>query len=236
MEFALVKEKILIEGIPAILYGVKTDKLYLFVHGKFSQKEEARDFAKIAISKGYQVLSFDLPEHGERKNEGYECTAQNGVKDLTKVYSYVKGKYSQLSLYACSLGAYFSLVAYKDINFSNCLFASPLLNMERLIENMMTWANVNPKELESKKEIDTDFGEKLSWDYYKYVKNNTIDRWESPTHILYGEKDNITEEQVLNGFSNKFNCSVSVMKNGEHHFHTKEQLDFMFNWIRNNIN
>jgi len=32
-------------------------------------KEEAEPFAAIASQKGYQVLRFDLPVHGERKCE-----------------------------------------------------------------------------------------------------------------------------------------------------------------------
>ena len=54
-----------------------------------SQKEEAEGFAEIAIRKGYQVLSFDLPEHGERKNKNYRCTAQNGVLDLQIISKFV---------------------------------------------------------------------------------------------------------------------------------------------------
>ncbi|MDH6314271.1 fermentation-respiration switch protein FrsA (DUF1100 family) [Parabacteroides sp. PFB2-10] len=73
------QEKIKINNIPAILYGSASDKLYLYVHGKQSRKEEAEHFANIAKKSGYQVLSFDLPEHGERAFEQYSCTAQNGV-------------------------------------------------------------------------------------------------------------------------------------------------------------
>ena len=62
-------ERIKINGIPAILYGSNSDKVYLFVHGKMSNKEEAVEFAKIATERGFQVLSFDLPEHGDRKDE-----------------------------------------------------------------------------------------------------------------------------------------------------------------------
>jgi len=46
------KEKMRIENIPALLYGVNSEKLYIFVHGKDSQKEEADDFAAIATQTG----------------------------------------------------------------------------------------------------------------------------------------------------------------------------------------
>ena len=60
--------------------------------------------------------------------------------------------------------------------------------MERLIADMMIWANVTEDELKEKKEIQTTFGETLSWDYLCYARENPI-IWEIPTHILYGEKD-----------------------------------------------
>ena len=41
------------------------EKVYIHVHGKMSRKEYAEAFAEIAEKKGYQTISFDLPEHGE---------------------------------------------------------------------------------------------------------------------------------------------------------------------------
>ena len=32
-----------------------------------------------------------------------------------------------------------------------------------------------------------------------------------------------------------FNCSLSILENGEHYFHTKEQLEFYENWIDKTI-
>lgn len=55
-----------IAGIPAVVWGDKSDRAYVYVHGKMSRKEYARDFARIARQKGFQTVSFDLPEHGER--------------------------------------------------------------------------------------------------------------------------------------------------------------------------
>ena len=61
--------KIKISNIPAIVWGKESDKVYLFVHGKMSSKESAEVFAKIAEEKGYQTISFDLPQHGDRAHE-----------------------------------------------------------------------------------------------------------------------------------------------------------------------
>ncbi len=226
------KEKIQIDSIPAILYGNQSEKIYLYVHGKHSSKEEAESFAEIANSSGYQVLSFDLPEHGDRINTGYPCTVQNGTYDLKTVYSYLKDKYKHISLFACSLGAYFCQTAFQNTVFEKCLFLSPILDMEKLIRNMMEWSNVTEKQLQEKKEISTSFGETLSWNYYEYVKNHPIIKWESDTWILYGENDNLTERSVLEYFSEKYNCNTDIMKNGDHFFHTEEQLIYLKKWIR----
>lgn len=225
------QEKIKINNIPAILYGSASDRLYLYVHGKQSRKEEAEHFASIVEKSGFQVLSFDLPEHGERASEQYPCTAQNGVHDLNEIYSFVKHKYKNISLYACSLGAYFSLLAYRDIKFDKCLFLSPILDMERLIQNMMKWSNISEEELKEKGEHETSFGETLSWNYYEYVRNNPVDKWDSPTFILYGENDNLTERCVLDSFVIQNGCTVDVMPGGEHYFHTKEQSDYLESWL-----
>ena len=50
-------------------YGEVRVKNFIAVHGNMSNKEDAviQILAEEANQKGYQVLSFDLPEHGERK-------------------------------------------------------------------------------------------------------------------------------------------------------------------------
>ena len=220
-----------IAGIPALVYGTPSDKAFLYVHGRYSGKEEAESFARVVTPKGYQVVSFDLPEHGERAGESYPCTVQNGVRDLSAVYDAVTNAHRSLSLYACSLGAYFSLAAYGGVTFARCLFVSPILDMERLIRNMMLWSNVTEERLRDEKRIETSFGETLSWEYYEYVRNHPVTRWDSPTSILYGENDTLTERDVLDSFARKYRCRVTVMKGGEHYFHTHEQLGFLQDWI-----
>ena len=74
---------------------------------------------------------------------------------------YVRQNWTSVSLFATSLGAYFSLLAYRDIRFGQCLFASPILDMQRLIENMMRWFDVTLAQLEVQREIPTPIGETL---------------------------------------------------------------------------
>lgn len=135
---------------------------------------------------------------------------------------------------ANSIGAYFSLISLSDKKIEKAMLISPIVDMERLIIDMMTWANVSEEELSIKKEIETPFGETLSWEYLSYVRKNPI-QWNIPTEILYAEKDNMTSISTMNDFSKKINANIMVMSGGEHWFHTKEQMDFLDNWIKSNL-
>ena len=228
------KERLKIDNIPSIIWGEKSDKVFIAIHGNMSNKEDEviRIFAEVAINKGYQVISFDLPEHGERKNDAsYICKIQNCVSDLSKIMNYAKTNYTEINLWACSMGAYFSLLAYKNENIKQCLFLSPVVNMKMIIDNMMLWSNITEKDLEEEQEIKTEFGQTLYWDYYMYVKENPIENWNKKTYILYGDKDNMQAQDIISKFSDEFNCELAILENGEHYFHTKEQLKFYKNWI-----
>lgn len=94
----------------------------------------------------------------------------------------------------------------------------------------MLWANVNEEELEDKGTIETSFGEKLSWEYFQYTKKNEI-KWDIPTHILYGSKDNLTSFETISEFAKSCDATITIMENGEHWFHTEEQMKFIRQWI-----
>ena len=137
-------EKIKIDNIPSIIWGEKSPKVYIAIHGNMSNKEDEviKILANEVVDKGYQLLSFDLPEHGERKMDtSYLCKVQNCVKDLEKVIEYAKARYNEINIWACSMGAYFSLLAYKKENIKQCIFLSPVVDMKTIINNMMLWSN-----------------------------------------------------------------------------------------------
>lgn len=231
-------EKTKINNIPSMIWGEKCNRVFIAVHGNMSNKEDEviKIFAEKVISKGYQVLSFDLPEHGERKdNTNYLCKVQNCVKDLKQIIEYAKQNYEEIYLWACSMGAYFSLISYKDEDIKNSLFLSPVANMKVIIDNMMLWSNTTEEKLKEMQEIKTNFGQTLYWDYYEYVKNNPITIWNKKTFVLYGNKDNLQDENIIKDFCNNFNCSLTILENGEHYFHTEKQLEFYKNWIDNVI-
>ncbi len=219
-----------IGAVPAVLYGGKSDRLYLFVHGKYGYKEEAAEFAKIACPKGWQVLAIDLPEHGTRRNTAPLFVPWYVVPELQTVMGYAKAHWSEVALRATSIGAWFSLLAFRDQPLTKALFVSPVLDMEQLIGNMMLWAGVDKAQLEKEREIATDFGEILSWQYFQYAQAHVIDRWSTAAEILYPGKDNLTERTVAEDFAHRFDCGLTVTEDGEHWFHTPNQLVILRDW------
>lgn len=233
----MIKQNLLIENIPAILWGEKSTKIMVAVHGNMSSKTDVpiAMLAEEAIPLGYQVLSFDLPQHGDRKEEITLCKVQNCVQDLSTIMDFAIGHSNHISLLACSIGAYFSLLAYRDVSLRRSLFLSPIVDMSRIIDNMMTWFNVSKERLQAEQEIQTSLGHALYWDYYCYVKENPVVYWKSPTAILYGREDNVCEFETISSFATRFACSLDVMENGEHYFYTPEQLKFYREWLKEKL-
>ncbi|MGN0608611.1 MAG: alpha/beta hydrolase [Oscillospiraceae bacterium] len=228
------KEKLSINGIPAILWGKPSRKIYIHVHGKLSRKEYAEQFAEIADKKGWQTLSFDLPEHGERQDSADRCDIWNGVRDLNIIADYVFANWDTAALFSCSLGAYFSLNAYADRPFEKCLFQSPVVDMKWLVQHMILWSGVSEKQLEEKQEIETEI-DTLRWDYYQYILSHPVSRWEFPTAILYGAKDNLQPIASLRDFADKFGAKLTVSEQSEHPFMAPEDHEIVDKWLSENI-
>ncbi|MBU4440403.1 MAG: alpha/beta hydrolase, partial [Acetobacterium sp.] len=140
-----------------------------------------------------------------------------------------------ISLFGCSMGAYFSLLTYKEEDLKQGIFLSPVVDMERIINNMMTWFSVSEEQLQTEREVATPIGQVLYWDYYCYVKEHSINSWNKPTAILYGSADDLCEFDTVSNFAQQFNCDLTVMEHGEHYFHTEEQLEFFRQWLEKRI-
>lgn len=229
------EERFYIQNIPAISYGGSSEILFLYIHGKMGCKEEAGRFAEIVCQKGYQVLSVDLPGHGERAGEMERFVPWEVVPELQAVYGFARQRWKTIRLYANSIGAYFSLLAFREDKLEKSLFVSPVLDMEKLILDMMGWAGVTREQLREAGEIPTAFGETLSLKYLTYAEKHRITKWNSPTAILYAGQDHLTARETVDSFAQRLGCTVTVMENGEHWFHTEEQLAVLDAWIRKEI-
>ena len=197
-------------------------QIVIYVHGKGGTAEEAKHYQPLFAES--DVIGFDY-----KSQNPWE--AKREFPDFYDLHS--KG-YDSVILVANSIGAFFSMHALAEKKISKALFISPISNMEKLITNMMIWSNVTEEELCRKKEISTGFGETLSWEYLCYVRKHPI-KWNIPTCILYGANDNLTSVETVSGFAEQIGASLTVMNDGEHWFHTNEQMEFLDNWIRNSI-
>jgi len=224
------EDRFRIDIIPAVLYGDLSDNLYLFVHGKCGCKEEGKAFAEIVCPKDWQVLAIDLPEHGERQGGELGFDPWHAVPELRCVLAYIRQRWGHIALRATSIGAWFSMQAFAGEPFEKALFVSPVLDMEQLIRNMMLWAGVDEKRLQAEQEIPTDFGETLSWRYLQCAKEHPVTVWNANTVILYAGKDNLTGRTTVDEFVRRFGCRMTVMEDGEHWFHTPEQLAVLQSW------
>lgn len=160
---SVVKKIISLEHIPAVIWGVPSSKVYLYVHGQGGNKEEAADFAEIVCRYGFQTLSIDLPGHGERKDEKAAFLPWEVVPEIQSVMECAKKQWQSVSLYANSIGAWFSMQSLASEPLQNCMFVSPVIDMVQLIQKMMGWANVTEEQLKIEKIISTSFGQTLSW-------------------------------------------------------------------------
>ena len=199
---------------------MKNNTLVLYIHGKGGTAEEAEHYNPLFPHCDVVGLDYKAETPWEAKAE-----FPAAVEALAEGYSHV-------ILIANSIGAYFSMCALPQEIIAKAYFISPIVNMEKLIGNMMNWANVSEDELREKGIIETAFGETLSWNYLCYVRSHPI-CWNVPTEILYGGQDILTCLETITAFADIHGARLTVMENGEHWFHTAEQMNFLDAWLMN---
>lgn len=224
------EEKLYIGNIPAIVLGNKSNNVCLYIHGQGGNKYEAKPLSEVVNAFSCQMISIDLPGHGDRLTEMDYFDPWHIIPELSAVLKYIDGRWTTVTLFANSIGAWFSMLAFESKTFESALFVSPVLDMSNLISKMMMWASVSEEQLHRELVIPTSFGQTLSWEYLIFARENPITRWNTATQILYGENDNLTGFDIVNSFSEKYHCDVTVVKKGEHWFHTQEQMDILYGW------
>ena len=193
--------------------------LIIYVHGKGGSAGEA-EYYKMFFPNS-EVIGFDYCSQ----------TLWEAKKEFFAFFTTQRSRFEHITLVANSIGAYFALSSLNEMLVDNAFFISPVVDMEALIGNMMKWSNVTEQELAEKREIATNFGETLSWDYLCYVRKHPI-IWNVPTCILYGEHDNLTSIETVSAFAKRYHADLTVMPGGEHWFYTEEQMQFLNHWIR----
>lgn len=194
------------------------DKALVYIHGKGGTASASEQFK--SIFPDYDTYGFDY------KSE----TPWEAESEYKEYFLKLAEKYTSITVLASSLGAYFSMVSGTGVMIQKALFVSPIVDMERLIQDMMKHADVSDEDLKAKSTIHLPEGEALSWDYLVWVRNHPI-VWNVPTFILYGEKDHFQSLETMETFAEVIGADLSVMPNGEHWFHTDEQTEFRKRWL-----
>lgn len=193
-------------------------KKLVYVHGKNGDAGEARHFESFFPE--YDVIGFDY------KSE----TPWDAQEEFCSFFDSLGVECGNIAVIANSIGAFFTMCALGGKELERAYFISPIVNMEHLLANLMKWCGVTEDELMNKGTIETNFGERLSWEYLSWIRSNPI-AWSTPTAILYGADDKMQAPDIIRTFADNIKADVTVMENGEHWFHTKEQMAFLDNWL-----
>ena len=191
----------------------------LYIHGKGGSADEAEHYKPLFPAA--RVLGLDY-----RAGTPWEA-----MEEFPALYDDAVRDASSVTVIANSIGAYFTMLSLAQKPIDRALFISPVVDMRALILRMTAWAGVTLDALEARREIETDFGETLSWDYYRWVEEHPV-RWTIPTRILCGSGDTLVPREEIEDFARQTGAPLTVMEGGEHWFHTPEQMAFLDGWIR----
>ena len=197
-------------------------KTIIYIHGKGGNADEAIHYKPLFDN--CDVIGFDYESQ----------TPWEAREEFSKFFDTICQNTQPVEIIANSIGAFFAMNALSDKKISKAYFISPVVDMKKLISDMMLWANVTEEELQCRKNIPTAFGETLSWEYLCYVREHPI-TWNVPTHILYWDQDNLTSYETISDFADQIGATLTVMKGGEHWFHTDNQMTFLDQWIKRYI-
>ena len=194
-------------------------KAVIYIHGRGGNAAEAKHYQP--LFPGCDVIGFAYKAE----------TPWEAKSEFAAYFDTVSRDHAAVSVIANSIGAFFTMHALAEKQIEKAYFISPLVDMEKLIMDMMAGAGVNESELREKQKIETGFGETLSWEYLCYVRDHPL-RWSAPTRILCGEKDQLTSFETVSSFAGKTGAALTVMPGGEHWFHTDEQMAYLDRWIK----
>ena len=190
----------------------------LYVHGLGGSAGEAEHFRPLFPD--CDVIGLDY--HG--------IAPWDAGREIEDAVRKLCGEYESVQFIGNSIGAFLAMHAGVDTLLERAYLISPVVDMEALIRMQMAQDGVTEEDLKEKGTIPSSFGPAYSWEYLCYVRKHPIE-WNVPTAILYGEHDNLTPYETIALFANAHGASLTVMPNGEHWFHTGEQMAFLDEWL-----
>ena len=199
----------------------KDKKVVVYIHGLYGSATEAKDSS--FLEEEYDVIGLDYQDANPWELKG---TIRNEFEKITK-------NYKEVVVIANSIGAFYAYEYLSDFNIKQAFFISPIVDMHQIILGLMMQYHVSKEELKEKKEIKLENGQTLSYDFYLHTLNYE-DSWTTPTDILYGSRDELVYiENIVDFLTTHPNAKLTIKQGAKHYFHTKEEKEFIKNWILN---
>ncbi len=181
----------------------------IYIHGQYGSPEEAEHYKPLFPD--CEVIGFDYkaqtPWEAEREfAEYFDCLGCTGGGAGQQ--QGISSGCGSIGIIANSIGAFYAMCALSGRDIAAAYFISPIVDMERIE------------------------GVTLDEEYLRYVRQHPTSDWRVPTHILYGENDNLTSLATISDFARRTGASLTVMPGGGHWFHTPEQMAFLDGWIQ----
>ncbi|MGN0480300.1 MAG: alpha/beta hydrolase, partial [Lachnospiraceae bacterium] len=105
-------------------------RLVIYVHGKGGNAKESEHYKMFFA--GSDVIGFDY-----KVQNPWEAQ-----REFSSFYDLHSAGYDDVILIANSIGAFLSMNALAEKKISQAMFISPIVNMEKLITDMMMWSDV----------------------------------------------------------------------------------------------
>lgn len=219
-------------ALPALVWGRKAASVVVAVHGNQSNREDRpiEVLAEVACARGWQVLSYDLPEHGARKGDPAPCRFAECVSELVDIVRFARERWTRAVLFGVSMGASFALLGCGEL-LDRAWFLSPVTDMLGLTRGMMAAFGVSEAELEERRAVPTPIGQTIYWEDYRFLCANPVRDWPVRTDILCGEQDDVSGTVSIRAFAGRFGCALEVVPGAGHYFHTEGQMRRLQEWL-----
>lgn len=216
-----------------LYYGSGFDNTIVALHGYSSSRksEHIRELAEIATQNKTAVLSFDLPEHGDRRSQRATLNMRNCVEDLKTVIAYAREELTdKISLYGSSFGAYVCLVgSVGDFAIEKYMLRVPALNPIKVLSKVMK--DVSDAETEKLRKLILEItAGGRAFDVYDLVRKYKY----SPIDIIYSINDEYVDGADVRRFEAIDTSRIRLTSTGGgHDFTTTTAHKAYTEWLNN---